>query len=231
MAIRIERAESETDVPGPAVPVPRPAVAGVVIGAALAAVAVITVFVVVADGPTGLDQAVLDWMVAHRDGTATAVVTVFTDLGGTIAMTALATGAVLWFVWRREWPVAALVAGTALGAGILVPACKHLAGRARPPEQTRLVTENSLSYPSGHTLGTTVVVGIVATVLIARIARRSLRIAAATAAVAFVLAVGISRLYLGVHWTTDVLAGLLIGAAWLTLCLTVFGIVCRREPT
>ncbi|WP_052313691.1 phosphatase PAP2 family protein [Nocardia thailandica] len=228
MTTSIARPDPKIDDPAPGVPAPRVGVAAAVIGAALAGVAVLTVCVATAGGPTGVDQGVLDWMVGHRGGAMTSAVRVFTDLGGAVAMTALAVGTVLWFAWRREWPTAALVAVTALGAAILVPACKHLAGRTRPPEQTRLVVENSLSYPSGHALGTTVVTGIVATVLISRIARPSLRAAAAACAVAFVLGIGLSRLYLGVHWATDVLAGVLIGVAWVTLCLTLFGLSRRR---
>ncbi|MGY0503629.1 phosphatase PAP2 family protein [Nocardia sp. FBN12] len=184
----------------------------------------------VTSGVTTMDTRVLDWMIAHRGEALTDIATVITDLGATLSMTILAVVTVGWFVLRRNLPVAALVAITSLGAGVLVWVIKRLVGRHRPPEASRLVFEPSLSYPSGHTLGSTVVVGIVAIVLIPQLARQWVRVAATVLAVAFPIAVGLSRIYLGVHWTTDVLAGWIIGLMWLVLCVTVFTRVWCARP-
>ncbi|WP_410877290.1 phosphatase PAP2 family protein [Nocardia sp. A7] len=176
----------------------------------------------VTTGVTTTDTRVLDWMIAHRGEALTDIATVITDLGSTLSMTILAVVTIGWFLLRRNVPVAALVGITSLGAGVLVWVIKRLVGRHRPPDESRLVFEPSLSYPSGHTLGSTVVVGIVAIVLIPRLTKRWVRVAATVLAVAFPVAVGLSRIYLGVHWTTDVLAGWIIGLMWLVLCVTVF---------
>ncbi|MFD3511151.1 phosphatase PAP2 family protein [Nocardia sp. NPDC058666] len=176
----------------------------------------------VTSGVTGLDTSVLDWMIAHRGEPLTGIAQVITDLGDTLSMAILAAITISWFAWRRDLPIAVLVAVTSLGAGVLVWVIKRLVGRQRPPEVSRLVFEPSLSYPSGHTLGSTVVVGIVAIVLIPRIRTHCVRAAATVLAIAFPVAVGLSRIYLGVHWTTDVFAGWIIGLLWLVLCVTAF---------
>ncbi|MFI7531381.1 phosphatase PAP2 family protein [Nocardia salmonicida] len=185
----------------------------------------------VTSGISRMDTVVLDWMVAHRGEPLTSIATVITDLGSTLSMTILASFTVGVFALRRNLPVAALVAITSLGAGVLVWVIKRLVGRQRPPEASRLVFEPSLSYPSGHTLGSTVVVGIVALVVVPRLRRHWVRVIATVFAIGFPLAVGLSRIYLGVHWTTDVLAGWIIGLLWLVLCVTAFTRVLSPQPT
>ncbi|MFD4430275.1 phosphatase PAP2 family protein [Nocardia sp. NPDC058497] len=176
-----------------------------------------------------IDPRVLDWTIAHRGEPLTSIARVVTDLGDTLSMTILAALTVVWFAWRRNWPTAVLVAVTSVGAGVLVVVVKRIVGRHRPPELSRLVVEPSLSYPSGHTLGTTVVVGIVALTVIPSLRHATVRVAATVFAVVFPIAVGLSRVYLGVHWFTDVLAGWIFGLFWLVLCVTVFAWVYRDD--
>ncbi|MFF2088352.1 phosphatase PAP2 family protein [Nocardia sp. NPDC058176] len=199
-----------------------PRAAGLI--AALTAVVIALTWQVCADtGITVIDQRILDWMIAHRGEPLTTVTEVITDLGDTLSMTVLAVIVVIGFVLRGAPRTAVLVGVTSLGAGVLVRVIKPLVDRQRPPELTRLVVEPSLSYPSGHTLGTTAVVGIVALTVLPHVRRRWVRRTAAVIAVLFAIAVGLSRVYLGVHWSTDVLAGWLIGLLWVTVCVTVFG--------
>ncbi|MEU4340029.1 phosphatase PAP2 family protein [Nocardia sp. NPDC023852] len=181
------------------------------------------------NGRTGLDRGVTNWAIAHRDGVLTPTAVTVSALGGTLAMTALATLVCLGLSWRRRWSQAVLVAITGLGAGLLVRGGKSVIGRDRPPVEEHLVTVANQSYPSGHSLGSFVVVGIVAVVLIPNLRRTALRAVAATLAVIFVAAVGLSRIYLGVHWITDVLGGWCLGALWLLACLTVYRYLTRRK--
>ncbi|MFD5180853.1 phosphatase PAP2 family protein [Nocardia sp. NPDC058379] len=207
----------------------RPPLAAALLATAAVLLAVLTWQVNNDAGIIRIDPRVLEWMIAHRGEPLTSIARVITDLGDTQSMTILAAVTVAWFAWRREWATAALVAVTSVGAGVLVVVIKQLVGRHRPPEVTRLVAEPSLSYPSGHTLGTTVVVGIVAITVIPTVRRRWVRWVATVVAVLFPIAVGLSRIYLGVHWCTDVLAGWLFGLAWLVLCVTVFCLL-HRSP-
>ncbi|MEU7766857.1 phosphatase PAP2 family protein [Nocardia sp. NPDC049190] len=182
----------------------------------------LTVRVLRDNGRIGIDRDISDWVVAHRNGALSPTAVAISALGGGLAMTVLATLACLGLALGRRWNQAALVAVAGLGSTLLVRGGKKLIDRDRPAVEDHLVSVTNQSYPSGHSLGSFVVVGIVATVLIPRVRRPVLRALAATLAAIFVAAVGLSRIYLGVHWTTDVLAGWCLGALWLIFCLTVY---------
>ena len=94
-------------------------------------------------------------------------------------------------------------------------------GRPRPPAAEQLIPEAGFSLPSGHTMDATVVLGVLALVLVARTASRRLRAAIIAAATVTITAAGAGRVYLGVHWATDVVTGWLLGAAWVALCAVV----------
>jgi undecaprenyl-diphosphatase len=114
-----------------------------------------------------------------------------------------------------------LVAVVAAGAGLLVRFGKATVGRERPPVEYRLVTETNESFPSGHALASAAILGVVLVVLLPFITSTGARVAVVAGVGLFVLAIGLSRLYLGVHWATDVIGGWVTGFAWLALCLTV----------
>lgn len=182
------------------------------------------------DIPADADGPVLSWIVTHRSGgVLTWVMTELSAVGGTAGMTGLAVVAavLLWCRRRRHEALVVLVA--ALGAALLVVLAKNLYGRARPPLAVQLVPESTASLPSGHALGSIVVLGVIA-VVAARSARsRALRIQAFVTAAAGIVLIGVSRLYLGVHWLTDVLAGWALGGAWLALCITALVVLNRRR--
>jgi undecaprenyl-diphosphatase len=179
--------------------------------------------------PIGPDNPALSFLVHHRTAVLTSTLLVITNLGGTLSMTLATLLAAAWLAWRRAWSDVLLVVVAGTGALILVPVTKNLIGRVRPaaPNQVVLLTNNA--FPSGHALGSLTVVGAITAVALAHLTRGWLRFTLAALAALFVLAVGLSRLYLGVHWTTDVLGGWLLGAAWLTLCLTLRA--ARRSQT
>ena len=77
-----------------------------------------------------------------------------------------------------------------------------------------------LSFPSGHALNSTVIAGMVAYLLVRRLRTRWARAAAVIVAIAWALAMGLSRVFLGHHWLTDVIFAWLLGAAWLALLIT-----------
>jgi undecaprenyl-diphosphatase len=192
--------------------------------------AVLTAGVVGGGGPGKVDRGIADWAIAHRSDALTPVAVVVSVLGGTLAMTALATTTCLVLSWRRRWTSAALVAITGLGGGLLVRGGKRLTDRDRPPVEEHLINVSNQAYPSGHSLGSFVVVGIVLVVALPGIHGPALRACTAIAAALFVAAVGLSRIYLGVHWTTDVVGGWCFGALWLILCLTVNRHLMSGEP-
>lgn len=173
------------------------------------------------DGPARADAPVLGWMLAHRSGSLTRVMTEISAVGGTAGMAVLTVVAagVLWWLHHRREAVLAVVA--AAGAGVLVTVFKSLYARPRPPLTVQLVPETNLSLPSGHALGSAVVLGVIALLVVRLSSTIAVRAWWVGASVTATLLIGVSRLYLGVHWLTDVLTGWLLGGAWLGLCMTV----------
>ena len=102
--------------------------------------------------------------------------------------------------------------------------------RDRPDLWPALVTEKTFSFPSGHATMTTLFFGGAAAVVFHVTKKRGVRIAAVTAAGAIILAVAFSRVYLGAHWLTDVVAGILLGLFWVVLCATGTEYFARRSP-
>ncbi len=171
------------------------------------------------EGLAEADPAVLDWLVRHRSGGATAVFEAVSSVGVDAVTVALATAwvALVAVRVRSAWPVATLVAAVG-AAGLLSILVKSAVHRARPATATMLAApETGWSFPSGHTVVGTAVAG--ALVLVVWHSRRSVPVRAGAVCLAVVVAaaVGASRLYLGDHWLTDVLASYLVAGGVLAL--------------
>ena len=192
----------------------------------LAATAVITLslfswLALTTNSGTGLaphDQSVTTWAVDERHPALTVIMQVSTALGSTVGLTILtATCAVLLFI--RGSRVRALVLSlTMVSSSLLTVALKEIFRRARPSTDTLLGDPASTtSFPSGHSFNTAVFAGLLAGMVLASTAAALYRILAIMAAAGATLLVGTSRIYLGYHWMTDVLAGWSLGLAWLCL--------------
>lgn len=161
-----------------------------------------------------LDDRVLEWVVARREPWLTDIFTVITNAGGILGMfvasTVLAAGLLI-RGYRRE---AFLVGSAMVSSLLLLNLVKVLVARERPPWPDRLVLEASYSFPSGHAM-LSATLATVAAAAVVRLRGRSRSSCAAVVlfAVAAVLD-GLSRVYLGAHWFTDVLAGWLVGTCW-----------------
>lgn len=151
-----------------------------------------------------------EWLhVAAVDVTALGSVTV---LGLTVLL------AVALMLSLRRWSEALVVAVGAGGGVAISQALKHLFGRERPDLVYRAVEAGNPSFPSGHAMMSAVVF-LTLGALAARFSdRKRVKALALGAAVLISLLVGASRIYLGVHWTSDVLAGWSVGAAWAMAC-------------
>jgi membrane-associated phospholipid phosphatase len=180
-------------------------------------------------GPGRFDAAVLDESIEARSDGLTAVAVAVTNLGSTVAMAllAVATGIWCWFAGRRGDAV--FVVAAMAGAAALFRGLKVLLDRPRPPVVDRLVDVTSESLPSGHATMSIVVIGTLV-VLGWPDGIAAVRVAMVTAAALWVGAVGTTRIYLGVHWFSDVVAGWLVGGAWLALCVAVWSWWQARRP-
>ncbi len=187
------------------------------------------------DGVAGFDRPLLDWIVGWRTDTLNTVVTDYTNLGGTVAMPVIATVlAVALAVWWRRWTPVLLMAVAAGGSLLLTVLGKQAIGRARPPHDLAVPPfETSPSFPSGHTLNSWVIFLLVAYLVTCRVEARPWRLVVVTLAVVLAVAMGLSRVYLGHHWLTDVLVGWTLGSAWLIVVITAHRLaltVIRRRP-
>ena len=155
-------------------------------------------------------------MVAHRNGALDTVVTVFTEIGGPVVLPVLATIVTVLLAWRwRSWtPVALMVIATA-GSLTMTAVGKGLAARVRPAQQWAVPPfENSPSFPSGHTLNSTVIAIVLSYLVILHVRSTRGKVAVVTGLSVYAVLMGLSRVFLGHHWMTDVVAGWTAGAAW-----------------
>jgi membrane-associated phospholipid phosphatase len=171
---------------------------------------------------TGLDADVTAYLVDRRAPWLTAVSMGASRLADLSVATAIVL--VLGLVtglssgrWRLLWMPCVAGAG-ALAISVTV---KLLTARGRPPLGAAAVDAYGPAFPSGHSIRAIAVYGALAWLLTALIRRRSLQATVWAAAAGLIGTVGFSRVYLGAHWLTDVLAGLFLGTAWLALLIAV----------
>ncbi|OBH58659.1 phosphatase PAP2 family protein [Mycobacterium sp. E2479] len=168
------------------------------------------------DGIAGFDRPITSWLAAHRDLWLTTVLRVVTLAGGPLLLAALALPISVAAAWRcRSWRpvVLALVGGG--GVPLVLFTAKALVGRERPPLPFALVDADGYSFPSGHATGTAAIMFITAWMLTRwLISWWSGRVMVWTAAIGAVYVIGFSRVYLGVHYVSDVVSGWLLGMAW-----------------
>ncbi|MNT20426.1 phosphatidylglycerophosphatase B [compost metagenome] len=149
------------------------------------------------------------------------------DVEGIIIMGAL-FGA--WLLRRDRYLDAATLAAVLAGAGVLTYTLKLAFQQPRPALYTQLVKEVTFSFPTGHALNAFALFGFIAWWLVAQAPRSAGRWLAAAALVALAAAIAVSRVYLGVHWPTDVVAGAIVAIFWLTICLIGRHWIARRRP-
>jgi undecaprenyl-diphosphatase len=175
-----------------------------------------------ADGVALLDQPLLEASLGLRSPGLDAAATGYTDVGGVIGMPVIAVAVMLLLaVRRRSWTPVILIVAAGAGSLLMTIAGKELIGRARPDRSDAVPPyEHSPSFPSGHTLNATVIAGIIAYLLILRQSSVVARASTIAIAVIFVVTIGLSRVFLGHHWFTDVLAAWILGGAWLAVVIT-----------
>ena len=185
--------------------------------------------VVSGDQITLVDAQLAAWFHAHATPQFTQFMLVVSSLQGILAMSiyALLFGIFMLRKKQRYWLLALVVAVP--GGMLLNVFMKEIFNRARPGFTDPLVTLTTYSFPSGHVAGATLFYGVLAAYLIAHISKWHGRIAVVVTAILLVALVALSRLYLGVHYLSDVLGAAAEGVAWLALCLTVTHILWQRR--
>lgn len=185
-------------------------------------------------GLANLDKPALALSEDLRNPWLNSAVTAFTNIGGGIGMPILGSILTAWLTFAgRTWRPLILVGGAAAVSVTATTVGKKLFGRSRPDHADAVPPyENSPSFPSGHTLNTTVVMGLVVYLACLQIQRTVARVSMITAGSIFIIAMGLSRVFLGHHWLTDVIAGWLLGLAWVGIVILahrLFHVMRHRE--
>ncbi|HEY9358376.1 MAG TPA: phosphatase PAP2 family protein [Arthrobacter sp.] len=185
-------------------------------------------------GLASLDLPALQLSQDLRTPALDTAVTAFTNVGGGIGMPILASILTAWLTFlSRTWRPIILVGGAAAVSTLATTVGKRLVGRTRPDHSEAVPPyESSPSFPSGHTLNTTVVIGVLVYIMCLQFAVLWARITAIAAGVIFIIAMGLSRVFLGHHWLTDVMAGWFLGLAWVGVVILahrLFHLLRKRE--
>jgi len=180
-------------------------------------------------GPTAADATALGESIELRSGGLTAFATVLTYAGSTVSMAVLALVVALWLLYRGRRVDAVLVFGAMAGASLVFRGLKLLIDRPRPPLESRLVDVTNESLPSGHATMSVVVIATLVVLAWAGLGHAA-RVVMIAAAAVWIGGVGATRIYLGVHWFSDVVAGWLVGGAWWAICVVVWSWWRARHP-
>jgi undecaprenyl-diphosphatase len=167
------------------------------------------------DGSTGFDRSITSWLVDHRASWLTSLAHALSTIGSQKVLIPIVAVAAVVLLLRRAWGLAGLLVVLWLGGLGLYSFAKLAVGRPRPPMEIWLTHASSSAFPSGHatqSLSTFAALALVSAALFASSRRPALVLAVILAA-----GVGWSRVYLGVHWATDVIAGWLAAACWVAL--------------
>jgi undecaprenyl-diphosphatase len=166
-----------------------------------------------------LDTSVASWLHAHATPTLTQVMLLVSHAHDPIFIDAYSLVVAIVLARRREWFWIVGLAAAAPGGLLLNGLIKRLFERARPSFDDPLLTLTTFSFPSGHTAGATLFYGTLSAYVLSRAHSSRVRDAALALWFLMVIVVGLSRMYLGVHYLSDVLGGATWSLAWLTLCL------------
>ncbi len=196
---------------------------------AAALFATIAVDVAHGDRLIALDHDVAAWLHRHATPSMTAWMMAITDLNSTFAVSCYAAAIALHQAWRRHWRRVATVVlcvGGVLAVNVLMKLAFH---RARPAFDDPLLTLSTYSFPSGHVAGSTALYGLFVAWVFGRTQRLPWRLLAVIGALAAIALVALSRMYLGVHYLSDVAAAFAEGVAWLALCLGALAAFWRHD--
>ncbi len=178
---------------------------------------------------TVLDTWLAAWFHQYARSGWTPVMLFITHLHNTAGVLVMA-GLLAVYLYRQQayyWFLSVLLAVP--GGMLLNVMLKYTFQRARPSFEEPLLTLATYSFPSGHTAGATFLYGMLAAYLVCRWRSWPARVAAGVLAVCMVALVGLSRIYLGAHYLSDVLAGMVEGCGWVAICIAAVSSLRRRR--
>ncbi len=177
----------------------------------------------------GTDSRIINLMSHIRTPDTTAFFHTLTFMGNWQTIYLLCLALVIYF-WRRTQKLAAGVVVLAILIDELtLNSLKHIVERARPAQALALVKTDTLSFPSGHTMAVTIIYGLITYFIVRSLKHTWAKLTVASLYLLLVFLVGLSRVYLGVHYPSDVIAGPLFGGFVLTFLITGLEIIKRSS--
>jgi undecaprenyl-diphosphatase len=173
------------------------------------------------DPLTQFDLTLLDWFHGHATPTGLRIFVAISWLGSPAVMTALGLVVALVLLCRRHMLLLGGWVATLVGGGVLDMTLKHIIQRPRPIYASTFLHSTSFSFPSGRAMGSLAVYGMLAYLLVVFwTERRRTQLTIVLVAALLTVAIGVSQLYLGVYYFSDVVAGYAAGLLWLSACIT-----------
>ena len=176
-----------------------------------------------------LDQQIADWFHLHASSGLTTAMLAFTHLHGTIGILSMSALLALRLARDKAWVWLLTLIVTVPGGMLFNYGLKFIFQRVRPQFEQPILVLHSYSFPSGHTIGAALFYSVLAAWLATRPAGAQRRIAIVTAAVVLTLLTGLSRIYLGAHFFSDVIAAMLEGWGWFAFWTTIIFTVRRHQ--
>jgi membrane-associated phospholipid phosphatase len=176
----------------------------------------------------GTDHELATWLHERLTPAFVAVLRAFTDFGSGEWIGIVLFALVLFFAWKRWWPSLVTLIVAVPGGMLLNEWVKLLVHRQRPFLDGPFVDCSGYSFASGHTIGATLLYGQLLLFVLPALKGRHWRLLSILSAISLVAVVGFSRIALGAHFLTDVLAAVFFGIIWLTFCLFATKSVRRR---
>jgi membrane-associated phospholipid phosphatase len=176
------------------------------------------------------DVAVLGWAREHRTSGGIRTFFALTQLGDPLLITAIAVVGGIAILRQRQWSLLIAWIAVFAGGGMLNRVVKAAVARARPEYAAEYLRSHSFSFPSGHVMGAMIGYGMLAYVVASHWRPPHFRPGQVyTFAALVILVVAVSRIYLGVHFPTDVIGGVAAGAGWLLICLSGLHVARHRS--
>jgi undecaprenyl-diphosphatase len=176
------------------------------------------------------DARVFAAMQAWHSPPMTAFVLRLTDFGDTVLVVTICAAALAFVLYRRQWASAVLILAVLALGRLLGTVAQNAVRRVRPPQSGALITlPGTYALPSGHSITAMLLYGVLGFLLWRGLRMMWQRVLAVAVCAALIASIGLTRIYLGVHWPTDVLAGWLLGGAWLSLLAGGYVAWERRE--
>ena len=176
------------------------------------------------------DHEIASWFHSHLSHAFVSVLRMFSEFGAAESIGVVVGALVVFFTIKRWWPSLITLIVAVPGGMLLNEWIKILVHRHRPFVDGWFVDWSGYSFASGHTIGATLLYGQLVLFIVPALQSRRWRIATISVAGLFIVMVGFSRIALGAHYLSDVLAAICMGTLWLVLCLRLGRRFARYQP-